>query len=289
MTSQSHSTARFSNVVSPSLSRRNFPELLATLAFASFACFGSPAGAQAVSLGTATQYGVLAGSAVTNTGPSIVNGFLGISPNNASSVTGFPPGQVIGQTHFADAASLQAQNDLTTAYNDLASRSCGTTISADLGGQTLLPGVYCAATSMGLTGTLTLDAQGNPNALFIFQMGSTLTTASNSAVNVINSGQDCNVFWQVGSSATLGTTTDFKGSIVALSSITLNTGANVDGRVLARNGAVTLDGNGISVCSIGGGPQGGSTGIPTLSQWSMLMLAGVLILFGVVGFRRYTM
>ena len=209
---------------------------------------------QNVALGTAGNFSVLGGAAITNTGPTIVTGDLGISPGNASSVTGFPPGQVVGTTHFANAVALQAQNDTTTAYNTLAGRACTTTISGDLGGRTLFPGVYCSASSMGLTGTLTLDAQGNPNALFIFQVGSALTTASASAVRVINGGQSCNVFWQIGSSATLGTTTAFVGNLIALSSITLNTGATSTGRLLARNGAVTIDSGVISVCQLAGAP-----------------------------------
>ncbi len=216
--------------------------------------FSSSVGAQGVSLGTAANFSVLGGSAITNTGPTIVTGDLGISPGNASSVTGFPPGQVVGTTHFADAVALQAQNDVTSAYNSLAGRACGTTISGDLGGRTLLPGVYCSASTMSLTGTLTLDAQGNQNALFIFQIGSALTTASGSAVQVINGGQNCNVFWQIGSSATLGTTTAFVGNLLALSSITLNTGATSSGRVLARNGAVTLDSGLISICQLVAAP-----------------------------------
>lgn len=212
----------------------------------------APAFAQTVPLGTTQPFGVLAASAITNTGPSVVLGDLGISPNGASSVTGFPPGQVIGTTHFADAVALQAQNDLTTAYNNLAGRPCGTVITADLGGTTLFPGVYCAASTMGLTGTLTLDAQGDPNAEFIFQMGSTLTTGSASAVRMINGGQSCNVYWQVGSSATLGTGTDFLGTILAQASITLTTGANASGRLLARTGAVTLDSSAVTVCALAG-------------------------------------
>jgi hypothetical protein len=220
----------------------------------SVACMSNCAWGQSVALGTAGSFGVLGGSAITNTGPTIVTGDLGISPANASSVTGFPPGQLVGITHFANAVALQAQNDTTTAYNTLAGRACTTTISGDLGGRTLTPGVYCSASSMGLTGTLTLDAQGNPNALFIFQVGSALTTASASAVSVINGGQSCNVFWQVGSSATLGTTTAFVGNLIALSSITLNTGATNTGRLLARNGAVTIDSGVISVCQLAGAP-----------------------------------
>lgn len=222
---------------------------IAILVLVSLVPMSAPAWAQVVDLGTAADYGVLGASAVTNTGATVITGDLGISPNGATSVTGFPPGVVIGNTHFADAAALQAQNDLTAAYNDLAGRACDTLISADLGGSTLAPGVYCSGSSMGLTGTLTLDAQNDPNAVFIFQMGSTLTTASAATVNVINGGQNCNVFWQVGSSATLGTTTQFVGSVVALTSITVTTGVSSSGRFLARNGAVTLDSNSISVCA----------------------------------------
>ncbi len=214
---------------------------------------GAPATwAQSVALGGAAPFGVLGASAITNTGPSVVIGDLGIWPNTASSVTGFPPGQVIGTTHFADAVALQAQSDVTTAYNNLAGRPCSTVIGADLGGTTLPPGVYCSASTMGLTGTLTLDAQGDPDAEFIFQVGSALTTASSSVVRMINGGQNCNVYWQIGSSATLGTNASFVGNILALASITLNTGANASGRLLARNGAVTLDGSAVSVCAPAG-------------------------------------
>lgn len=222
----------------------------------------APVAAQTVDLGTAGSFAVLGASAVTNTGPTIIVGDLGISPNNASSVTGFPPGQVVGTTHFADALALSAQNDTTTAYNTLAGRACNTTIAADLGGSTLTPGVYCSATSMALTGTLTLDAQNDPDAVFIFQIGSTLTTASASNVLVINGGQHCNVFWQVGSSATLGTGSNFVGNILALASITLTTGTSSSGHLLARTGAVTLDDNLVSVCSL----VPGGTIEPTISK-----------------------
>lgn len=232
----------------PAMPPRNWVFAAAIVLLSAFA----PAFAQTVPLGTTEPFGVLAASAITSTGPSVVLGDLGISPNGASSVTGFPPGQVIGTTHFADAVALQAQNDLTTAYNFLAGRPCGTVITADLGGTTLFPGVYCAASTMGLTGTLTLDAQGDPNAEFIFQTGSTLTTGSASAVRMINGGQSCNVYWQIGSSATLGTGTDFIGSILAQASITLTTGSNASGRLLARTGAVTLDGSSVSVCALTG-------------------------------------
>ena len=199
--------------------------------------------AQAVSMGAAQSFAVLAGSTVTNTGPTTVVGDLGVSPGLA--VTGFPPGVVTGGViHTGDAVALQAQQDTTTAYNDLAGRACNNDLTGqDLGGLTLTPGVYCFSSSAQLTGTLTLDAQGDPGAEFIFQVGSTLTTASSAAVRVINGAQTCNVLWQVGSSATLGTTTAFVGDLLALASITLNTGATVIGRALARNGAVTMDTN----------------------------------------------
>jgi hypothetical protein len=250
--------------------------------------FVSPLSAQSVPMGTAAGYGVIAGSAITNTGPTLITGDLGIWPSNVSSVTGFPPGIVTGATHFADAVAMSAQSDVTTAYDDLAGRFCGTTISADLGGLTLVPGVYCSASSMGLTGTLTLDAQGDPDAVFIFQVGSALTTASNSAVTVINAGQDCNVFWQIGTSATLGTGTTFSGSILALSSITLTTGASVDGRILARNAAVTLDDNAVNVCTLAGGGPGpvAARSIPATSAWSLTVLAALMFVLTWVGLRR---
>src|SRR5579864_1475932 len=249
----------------------------------------------AAAWGQLSSFAVLGGSAVTNTAtPTTVNGNLGVSPGSA--VTGFPPGIVTGGTiHAADAVAAQAQTDLTTTYNNLANTACNTNLTGqDLGGKTLTPGVYCFSTSAQLTGTLTLDAQGNPNALFVFKIGSTLTTASASSVLLINGGSSCGVFWQVGSSATLGTGTAFLGSIVALTSITLNTGASVSGRVLARNGAVTLDDSHVAVCSGGPGGSGGtifpsfSAAIPTLSQWGLLVLTGLLILSGWAVMRRRT-
>jgi hypothetical protein len=203
-------------------------------------------------LGTAETFAVLAGSAVTNTGASVVTGDLGIWPNNISSVTGFPPGSITGTLHAGNAVALQAQSDLTTAYNNAAGQACGTVLTGtNLGGLTLTPGVYCFATSAQLTGTLTLDAQGNPDAVFIFQIGSTLTTASAARVEMINGGSGCRVYWQVGSSATLGTGTAFQGNILALASITMTTGASVNGRLLARNGAVTLDTSAAGGCNAG--------------------------------------
>jgi hypothetical protein len=198
-----------------------------------------------VGLGTATSFAVLAGTTATNTGPSRISGDLGVSPGTA--VTGFPPGRVNhGTQHAGDAVALQAQTDLTSAYTDAAGRTPATTVSGDLGGRTLAPGVYKSPSALGLTGTVTLDAKGDPNAVFIFQAGSTLITASSSKVKLIGSASACNVFWQVGSSATLGTNTTFVGSILALTSATVQTGTTVDGRVLARNGQVSLDANHIT-------------------------------------------
>lgn len=235
--------------------QRNWLHLTAGAGLAVFLCGAPLASAQtAPSLGSAQSFAVLGGSTVTNTGPSVITGNLGVSPGSA--VTGFPPGLVVsGAIHAADAVALAAQNSVTTAYNDLASQACTQDLTGqDLGGRTLTAGVYCFSSSAQLTGTLTLDAQGNAAAVFIFKIGSTLTTASAASVVVINGGSLCNVFWQVGSSATLGTTTSFVGNILALTSITLTTGANVTGRTLARNGAVTLDSNTVTVVCAAGTP-----------------------------------
>ena len=211
--------------------------LLAALALASSARAQAP-----VFLGAADDFAVLGASTVTNTGLTEVTGDVGVSPGTA--VTGFPPGIVNGTIYSAGAVAAQAQADLTAAYNDAEGRACQVDLTGqDLGGMTLTDGVYCFSSSVGLTGTLTLDAQGDPNAVFIFQIGSTLTTASASSVNLINGAQSCMVVWQVGSSATLGTTTAFSGNVLALTSNTATTGVTVDGRLLAQNGAVTLDSN----------------------------------------------
>src|SRR4051794_17513785 len=194
-----------------------------------------------VQLGTATSYSILAGSTVTNTGPTTTNANLGLSPG--SSVTGFPPGIVGGTTNVTNAAAAQAQSDLTAAYVDAAGRSINATTTADLANLTLVGGVYAgpAKGALSLTGPLVLDGAGNASSVFIFQTDSTLTTASSSTVSLINGAQACNVFWQVGSSATLGTGSTFTGTILALTSITVTTGVTVNGRALARNAAVTLD------------------------------------------------
>ncbi len=180
---------------------------------------------------------------MTNTGASTIFGDLGVAPGLA--ITGFPPGLVLGgSVHAADATALQAQSDVTAAYDALASEACDFDLTGqDLGGLTLTSGVYCFSSTAQLTGALALDAQGDPDAIFVFKVGSGLTTASDASVTFVNGGNDCHTFWQIGSSATLGTGTAFAGSILALASITLNAGASVSGRALARTGAVTMDDN----------------------------------------------
>lgn len=215
--------------------------LVAVAALLSVSFASSARAAEAtVNLGTTASYSVLAGTTVTNTGASTLSGDLGVSPGTA--ITGFPPGIVYGTTRTADGPAGIAKTDLTTAYNDAAGRSSTSTVT-EIGGMTLVSGVYTASSAMQLTGTVTLDAQGDNTAVFIFQAGSTLTTASSSTVALINGAQACNVFWQVGSSATIGTNTAFKGTILASTSITATTGATFDGRALASTGAVTLDSN----------------------------------------------
>lgn len=200
--------------------------------------------ATAVNLGSADSFAVLAASTITNTGASTINGNLGLSPG--TSVTGFPPGVMNGVQNVANASAVSAQTDLTAAYG-AAGQTPASTVVAELGGTVKNAGVYTSADgSFGITGTLTLDAQGDPNAVFIFKSATTLTTGALSTVSLINGAQACNVFWQVGSSATLGIDSVFKGNVLALTSVTLTTGAKVDGRVLARNGAVTLDANTIT-------------------------------------------
>jgi hypothetical protein len=210
-----------------------------------------------VGLGNADPFAVLAGSTVTNSGPSVITGDVGVSPKTA--VTGFPPGIVNGTIHAADATAGKAQTALTAAYNDAAGRTPAVSLAGGLlGGRTLTSGVYDSASALDLTGTLTLDAQGDPNSVFIFQAGSTLTTAAGSRVSLVNGAQACNVYWKVGSSATLGTTSTFNGNILALTSISVNSGVTVAGRALARNGAVTLINDRIAAAHCAAGTTGGS-------------------------------
>jgi hypothetical protein len=242
-----------------------------------------------VDLGTANNFAVLAGSTVTSTGTTTINGGnVGLSPGTSISgpITISPP----YTTHVADGVALQAQNDLTTAYNQAAGLAVTQTLTGiDLGGLTLTPGVYFFSSSAQLTGMLTLNGEGLTDPVFVFQIGSTLTTASGSSVVTTNDGNSStpgiSVFWQVGSSATLGTGTAFEGNILALTSITANTGATVlDGRLLARNGAVTLDGNSIMAPPaevIGGG--GGGENVPDTGSTLLLLGSGLAAL---LGFRR---
>ena len=226
-----------------------------------------------VGLGAASSFGVLAGAGITITGPTTVTGDVGTFPT--TSITGLENLTLNGVNHGSDAVTQNAKNDLVTAYNATAARAFDILYGPifDLGGLRLVSGVYSGPTSFGITGTLTLDAQGNPDAVWIFQAGSTLITASGSTVALTGGAQACNVFWQVGSSATLGTGADFVGNILALDSITLNTGASVDGRVFARNGSVTMDNN---------NAVAGCLAVP--EPGSMLLLgSGVAMLFA---FRR---
>jgi hypothetical protein len=210
-----------------------------------------------VDLGTADDFAVLAGQTVTNLGPSAITGDIGVAPGSA--VTGLLA--LVGTIHAGDAVAGQAKSDLANAYLDAAGRTPPVPVAADLGSLTLAPGVYRSASSLGLTGTLTLDGQGDPNAVFVFQAGSTLTTAASSRVNVVNGAQACNVFWQIGSSATLGTASVFAGNILALTSISMNNGVTVHGRALARNGAVTMINDTITAarCALGTAGSGASS------------------------------
>ena len=252
--------------------RKNLPtKLIVTVSILALVlAMSRPVFAQptAVPLGAAASFAVLGGSTVTNTGPTNVTGDLGVSPGTA--ITGFPPtgpGTVTGTIHAGDTVAAQAQADLTTAYNTLAGLACGTHLTGmDLGGMTLSPGVYCFSSSAQLTGTLHLS--GPANAVYIFQIGSTITTASNSFVIVDNNVCGGNVFWQVGSSATLGTGTKFAGNIIAYASITITTSTTISGRALARTGAVTMDTNTVSACGagIGGGTCNNETDKETRDQ-----------------------
>jgi len=199
-----------------------------------------------VKLGAARRYSVLAGSTVTSTGFSVV-GNLGLSPGSA--VTGFPPGKMNGNAHIGDTSSVNAQLALTVAFNDAAGRSVGAIdVAGNLGGLTLTPGLYKSTSSLEISsGDLTLDARGNPGAVFIFQMASTLTTTSGRQVILKGGARANHIFWQVGTSATLGTNSVFKGTIMADQSIALETGARLTGRALARVGAVTMDDNTIKM------------------------------------------
>ena len=233
-------------------------------------------GAVSVNLGTAGSFAVLAGSTVTNTGDTMIDGNLGVSPGTA--VTGFGPGLVTdGAIYSGLPAATAAESDLLAGYNFAASEACpgGNNLTGtDLGGLTLTPGVYCFSSTAAMTGTLTLNGLGDPNAVFLFQVLSALTVAGYSSVNLENGAEGANVFWEVGSNATLGTDAALQGDILAYGSISLNTGASLAcGSALAMNGAVTLDSNNVSACSA---PEPGS-------GW----LLGASVLLGLIaGYSR---
>jgi type VI secretion system secreted protein VgrG len=226
---------------------KNSKGLIAMVGIALVIAIGAMAGTAAnaaivptIGLGTAATYSILAGTpSITNTGATTIDRDVGIHP--AASITGFPPGIIAGAIHAGDAVALQAKSDLVLAYDDAAGRTGAVVAGGTLGGQTLVGGVYNAGgVTLDLTGTLTLDGQNNPSSVWIFQATSDLVTASTSSVVFINGGSPCNVFWQVTSSATLGSGSFFVGTILAMTSITLDSAVNVQGRALARNGTVTL-------------------------------------------------
>jgi hypothetical protein len=232
---------------------------------AAFAVMPAAALAAPVNLATVTSFAVLGGSAVTNTGPSVLNGDLGVAPG--TSLVGFGlPAVVNGATHNNDGVANQAKSDLTTAYNVAAGQPVAPAndlTGTNFGNRTLTAGAYRSTSSAQLTGVLTLDAQGDPNAQFVFLIASALTSAPASSVVLINGASPCNVYWQVGSSATLDTTTAFQGNLMALTSISLNNGATVRGRLLARNGQISLINNVINASGCATGSDGstpGSTG-----------------------------
>src|ERR1700682_5086241 len=235
-------------------SSRNHSGPLAILGFAALACFVSLASAQNLSLGTAATFGALGASTVTSTGPTVVTGDVGVWPG--TSITGFPPGIIFlgsGSQHAGDPVAQQAQADLTTAYNAAVARPClpannltGMVLGSGGAVLTLPPGVYCFNTSAQLTGDLVLNGAG----VYIFQIGTTLTTAAASSITLTNGASACGVWWQVGRSATLGTATSLAGNVLALASITLTTGANVNGGALARTGAVPPDTHKVTACGL---------------------------------------
>ncbi|MDR3653191.1 MAG: ice-binding family protein [Paludibacter sp.] len=197
-----------------------------------------------VALGGAANFAVLAGSAITSTGATSITGDMGLSPG--TSIGGFPPGMMTGMQLINTNVATQGKLDLTTAYNDAAGRTSTdiVTLSGNIGGLTLTPGLYKSTSSLAISsGDLTIDAKGNSNAIFIIQVASSLTATSNRKVFLKGGASASNIFWQVGSSATFGTTSVFKGTIMAMQSITFNTGATLDGRALARTGGIILAGN----------------------------------------------
>lgn len=232
-----------------------------------------------VALGSSSTYAALSGTSITNTGSSTLTGDIGVSPG--TSVTGFPPGTYSGTKNVANTASAAAKLDLTTAYNDAAGRSnCAVTVAGNIGGQTLTPGLYKSTSSLAISsGDLTLSGGGNSNAVFIFQVASALTTTSGRAVILTNGAQAGNVFWQIGSSASLGTTSTMQGTILAYASITMTSGAQLNGRALARTADVTISSGTIVVPTTSASPSYDvtftETGLMAGASWSVTM-AGVL-------------
>ncbi|WP_210821218.1 ice-binding family protein [Micromonospora sp. D93] len=227
-----------------------------------------------VPLGTAADFAVLGGMSVTNTGLSVINGDIGVSPG--TTVTGFPPGQLNGVVHANDALAIQGMSDLTTAYNDAASRTTTAVVSDQLGGTTKTTGVYESAEgTFTITGDLTLDAEGDPNAVFIFKTDSTVITGMSSMVNLINGAQSCNVFWQVGSSATLGANSTLRGNLLALTSVTVGAALEVDGRAMVINDTVSIDTSTItrSTCAV---PGELSISAPEMADLGSASLGGVV-------------
>jgi hypothetical protein len=244
--------------------RRKHSTIMASAGLAALLFLPSLGFAQS-GFGTAASYAVLAGTTITNTGATTINGDVGVSPGTA--ISGLPMGQpTVGTIHAGDAAAAQAQADLTIAYGFLAGIACDVSMSGvDLGGKTLTPGIYCFSSSAQMTGILSLDAQGDTAAVFGFQIASALTVADGSSVVLSNGAQGRHVWWQVGSSATLGIASMMVGNVLAYTSITLNTGASLAGRALAQGGAVTMDTNSIAKFD--------DTGTPTINDsWGLLKL-----------------
>lgn len=215
-----------------------------------------------VNLGNAQSFAVLASQTVTNTGTSTIGGDVGVSPGTA--ITGFPPGVITGAygLHSNTAAAIAAMADLGAAYTDAAGRApADETAHADLSGLTLAPGLYSGG-ALSNTGTLTLDGEGDANSVWIFQAASTLITSPNSTVMLIGDANPCNVFWQVGSSATLDTDSTFVGTVMAQTSIAANNGATIQGRLLALTGEVTLINNTVDAAVCAGTPAAGGTPVP---------------------------
>jgi hypothetical protein len=258
--------------------RNLWPVLAITL---QFSCTAAWAGPQPIDLGNAASFAVLAGSTVTNTGPSVVTGDLGLWPG--TSVTGFPAGLILnGQAYIDDTVAMGAQAAAAAAFTAAAGETGAVSLTGqDLDGMTLTPGVYRFSSSADLTGTLTLNAEDSQNAIFVFQVGSTLTTAASSLVSLVNGHHDT-IIWEVGSSATLGAGSAFSGEILALTSITLGTGAAIScGAAVALTGAVTMDSNSVSTTGAACGADGAPIGEP-----STLFILGAVCLLPILAASR---